>query len=156
MSHDTTKPKMPPYVEETLDEHRGCMKLVSDVEACLDRRPDQPAAWLAQLREALESLGFGLRQHFRAEEAGRLFADLAESHPRLSGPLNKLVDEHRLMLAAIEAAIGRADALADPEPFELRELNARVQMLIAQIRRHEAEENELVLRAYWRESGVGD
>lgn len=156
MTRDTTRSDVPSYVEETLDEHRGCMKLVSDVEACLDRRPDEPAQWLAKLRETLESLKFGLQQHFQGEESGPLFADLVETHPRLSGQLDKLVGEHSQMLVEIEGAIGRADALTSPEPFELREFNARIQMLIAMIRRHEAEENELVLRAYWRESGVGD
>ncbi len=44
----------------------------------------------------------------------------------------------------------------DIKLYQLRELNAHAQMLAAIIRPHEAEENEMVMRAYWQEIGSGD
>lgn len=146
----------PAFVDETLEEHRGCMKLVADVEDCLDRKPDDPVLWLENLRGRLKHLADSLRRHFKSEETGPLFTDVATSHPRLTPQLDRLLEEHTTMLSEIGAALTQAEGLERPEVFELRELNARIQLLVARIRRHEAEENELVLRAYWNETGVGD
>jgi hypothetical protein len=143
-------------VDETLDEHSGCMKLVAEVEDCLDRRPDNPKAWVAELRGKLARLDGALRKHFQGEEAGPIFRSLPTRHPRLAEPLAALEAEHAVMLDELTAVLGRAEALESPEVFELRELNARVQLFVARIRRHEAAENELVIQAYWDEVGVGD
>ena len=39
---------------------------------------------------------------------------------------------------------------------ESRELRERVRVLIATLRRHEAQENEILWRAYWDDAGGGD
>jgi hypothetical protein len=60
------------------------------------------------------------------------------------------------MLERMDDVLHKAEALENTEIFELRELNGRVQLLLAQIRRHEAAEDELVIRAHCEEVGVGD
>jgi len=156
MSDKTFPTETPSYMHETLDEHRGCMQLISKVEECLDRKPEDPERWVSELHDAVRELAGGLQKHFQSEENGPMFTELPTSHPTLADGLQKLKQEHSIILDEIATAIARAEALKGPEVFQLRELNARVQMLIARIRRHEAEENELVIRAYWDESGVGD
>ncbi len=52
--------------------------------------------------------------------------------------------------------LGKAGSLDHSRIHSLREFNAGVQLLIASIRRHEAEENEVVLSAHWQEYGAGD
>lgn len=143
-------------VDETLDEHSGCMKLVSEVEDCLDRRPSDPASWVSELREKLLRLNGALARHFEGEEAGPIFRSLPTRHPRLAQPLAALEAEHAVMLDELRGVLERAQSLERPEVFELRELNARVQLFVARVRRHEAAENELVIQAYWDEVGVGD
>ncbi|MDH3591914.1 MAG: hemerythrin domain-containing protein [Planctomycetota bacterium] len=143
-------------VEQTLDEHGGCMKLVVEVENCLDRHPDHAERWVADLEGTLTKLIAAMREHMKGEEAGPIFRTLPESYPRLAGPLARLESEHAELLNDADAVIDRIRALRDPEVFELRELNARTQLFIARFRRHEAAENEIVLEAYWDDIGGGD
>jgi hypothetical protein len=146
----------PTLVEETMDEHRGCLQLISEVESCLDRPPEDRRVWLSELRGMLLRLAAAMRLHFEGEESGPIFRALPLRHPRLARPLAELEAEHPLMLEAIDKVLRKVAEFENPELFELRDLNGRVQLLLAQIRRHEAAEDELVLRAHWEEVGVGD
>ncbi len=139
----------------TLDEHRECMALVAEVERCLDRTPDRES-WLAELRDKLPKLAEKLDLHFRDEETQYLYREVPLSFPRFSDRLESLKSEHRDIMAAARSAIDKAKGLGSAEMHELRELNARIQLLVATIRRHEAEENEILLRAYWHDVGAGD
>ena len=146
----------PSLVEETLDEHRGCLQLLTEVERCLDRPPDDRQRWLADLKRALARLASALRRHFEGEESGPIFRSLPLLHPRLARPLARLEAEHPVMLERMDDVLHKAERLENTEIFELRELNGSVQLLLSQIRRHEAAEDELVIRAHWEEVGVGD
>ena len=148
-----TKPSL---VEETLDGHLGCLRLITEVGQCLDRPPDDRRRWLADLKGTLARLATALRRHFEGEESGPMFRSLPLQHPRLARPLARLEAEHPVMLERMDDLLRKADALENTEIFELRELNGSVQVFLAQIRRHEAAEDELVIRAHWNEVGVGD
>jgi len=143
-------------VKEIRDEHRACMQLLSEVEECLDSPPDDPAGWISDLKQKLTELTAALDEHFTGEEAGPVFRKLPIQHPRLAGPLKQLEEEHATMRSELKTVLDKADELSQPEVFELRELNARVQLFVARLRRHEAAENEIVIQAYWDEVGVGD
>jgi iron-sulfur cluster repair protein YtfE (RIC family) len=150
------KPDGSSLVEETLDEHRGCMRLLSAVEECLDRKPQDRRQWLVDLKGALGALSPVLCRHFDTEESGPMFRELPIKKPRLADQLSALEAEHPVMVAQLEEILDSLSDLDDPEVFELRELNARVQLFVARLRRHEAAENELVIQAHWDEVGVGD
>ena len=156
MSHGEEKHPDPSLLDETLDEHAGCMQVVSELEKCLNPSPDDPRCWLADLDRRLADLETALRRHFEGEESGPLFRSLPLQHPRLAEPLARLEAEHTMMLDDLAVVQRRVETLEDPQDFELRELNARVLLVVARIRRHEAAENELVIEAYWSEIGVGD
>jgi len=142
--------------EQTLEEHGSCMKLVAEVERCLDRSPEDVQGWLADLRRALSSLKDAMHEHMKVEETGPIFRKLPERYPRLAAPLARLESEHPELERNIGEVLERAQALDNPELFDLRELNARVQLFVARLRRHEAAENEIVLEAYWDDFGGGD
>jgi hemerythrin-like domain-containing protein len=146
----------PSLADVTLEEHRQCMQVVAEVESILDRQPDREGRWLGEIRDKLPELRNTLAAHFRGEEDGPLFRQLPIQAPQLSGRLSRLEEEHQGILESVESLTRRAEKLQDPEVYELRELNAQVQLLIATIRRHEAEENELVMQANWDEIGTGD
>lgn len=143
-------------VDSTLEEHHGCMWVLAEVEAVLDQPPDRNGRWVEELLEALPRLDETLRKHFVQEQEGPLFRSLPVTHPRLAERLRKLEAEHARILGSLKTAMERARALREAEPFELRELNAQVQLLVATIQRHEAAENEIVIEAHWSEVGVGD
>lgn len=144
-------------VDDTLDEHRSCMRLVADLEQHLACPADREGRWAEGVAQRLARLAETMKAHFDAEQRGPLFRQLPLTHPRLSDRLARLEKEHDEILAGSEATRLQAEALkGGAEPYRLHELNARVQLLIAKIQRHESEENELVLEAHWSELGMGD
>ena len=146
----------PDIVDETLEEHRGCMAVVAQVEECLDRQPDREGRWIDRIAETLPLLASTLRAHFRAEQEGPLFRKLPIRFPRFAHRLEQLEAEHVRILETTDGVVARVRDLGQAQMYEMRELNAQIQMLIATIRRHEAEENEIVIQAHWDEVGVGD
>jgi len=149
---DETRETVPKsIVDETLAEHRDAMHVVSSVEDCLDRHPDREGGWIAQIREELPRLADTLRHHFEVESKGPLYRQLPRSHPRFAERLHRLETEHERILGSVEEVTRKADTLHDPPPPEIREFNAAMQLLVATIRRHEAEENEIILSAHWDE-----
>ena len=144
-------------VSETLKEHDQCMWVVAEVEACLEKKPDRDGVWVSELLEKLSRLEAAMRGHFRVEETGPIYRQLPVKHPRFADRAAELEAEHKQILATIREVADKANGLAgEAEPYELRELNAHAQLLLATLQRHEAEENELVLEANWTEVGVGD
>jgi hypothetical protein len=143
-------------IQDTLDEHRECMQIVSEIEACLDSQPDDSDRWVGRLLEHLPVLARTMREHFKDEEGGSLFTELPQRRPRIAPRLEALKDEHPRMLVEIEKIIEIAGGLREAEIYELRELNARIQLFVARLRRHEAAENELIYEVYWDDIGTGD
>jgi len=144
-------------LDETLDEHRSCMRVVSDLEGFLATPATPRGAWIAGLIERLDRLCGTLKAHFESEQDGPLFRKLPLAKPRLAERLDRLEKEHAEILEAGRSTRNRAAELEDDaEAYRLHELNARVQLLIAKIQRHESEENEIVLDAHWSDLGLGD
>ncbi len=138
-------------------EHRSCLEAVVALEQALSHTPDRRGSWLEALRGELDDLGAALLAHFEEEKASDLYASLAIRVPQYSARLDELMAEHDEILRHLETVREEARKLdQDAELFQLRELNAHAQMLAAIIRRHEAEENEMVMRAYWQETGGSD
>jgi hypothetical protein len=144
------------FLDKTLDEHTACLQRITDLENCLDRRPDDPERWLSDLCDKTSKLREALGLHVEGEEAGPMFMRLPIRHPRLAARLAGLKAEHPRLLEDLDTVLKLARELREPRNFELRELNARVQLALARIRRHEASENELLIEAHWDEIGVGD
>jgi hypothetical protein len=143
-------------VDAALDEHRECMQVVAQVEACLDEHPDREGRWLGRLLPRLETLTDTLRNHFREEEQAALYREVPVKFPRFADRLERLASEHREILERADELIRKAGRLDTTVIHQQREFNAGVQLLVASIRRHEAEENEVVLSAHWQEFGEGD
>jgi len=143
-------------VEDALQDHRECMHVVSTVEGCLDSHPDREGRWIEQLRRELPRLAETLRCHFSAEQEGPLYRSLPVTHPRFAPQLRRLEAEHARIVRAVEDAVLKAASFSAPHMYQIREFNAELQLLVAQIRRHEAEENEIILSAHWDEVGTGD
>ncbi len=141
--------------DETLDDHRECMRALARLEDCIDRHPDGEQ-WLSRIREELPKLAETLKAHFLDEEQGPLYRSVPLSKPRFAERLRRLETEHGEMVDAVRRATRRAEQLDDPEQHEIRNFNAQLQLLVATIRRHEAEENEIVIAVHWDEVGVGD
>ena len=131
--------------DELLSEHQGCLKLINDVEiAC--RRERNPA-WAEVLHERMHRLRHALEAHFRSEEQGPLFRKVSKAYPRFADQLNRLRAEHAVLLYSFDAACVEARGVgAQGTRLALGALAMRVRAVLASLRRHEAEENEVILR----------
>lgn len=143
-------------LDATLDEHHECMRLVADVEACLGESPDREGRWIGRLLPRLHTLTETLRAHFCQEEQAALYREVPEKFPQFAERLERLAAEHGEIMQRATELLGKAGSLDHSHIHSLREFNAGAQLLIAAIRRHEAEENEVVLSAHWQEYGAGD
>ena len=155
--HDEADPdKERKLVDQTLDDHAETMQAVTHLEAILDRHPDPEGKWIAEIIAELPRLSQVLRCHFGEEQEGPLYREIPVRRPRFAERLRRLEAEHARIVRAVEGAIALGRELEDPPLHKMREFNAQLQLLVAQIRRHEAEENEVLLEAYWDEVGTGD
>ena len=146
-------------VDQTIGAHRECMRVVSSLEACLNQSQEDQGSWLGGLCEKLPLLGSTLRAHFQHEQEGYLYRELPLDFPHFAARLERLESEHRRILEAVQDATERSSELNQAETcetHEVRQLHDRVQLLVANIRRHEAEENEILLSAHWRDIGAVD
>jgi len=124
------------------DEHRQLDELLRALVATRD---------LGRVRTMLAELATSLRQHFETEEGPQglheVVGELA-SH-RLS-VLQRLIDEHAEILAGVEQLrIAVGDCLDGP----VRRSLAGVAALAEQLRRHEADEEELFGEAFYADIG---
>lgn len=153
---DTVKGQAAEHVEDALDEHRECMNLVAELEGCLDRRPEPAAEWLASVTDCLKRLRGSLAEHFRDETEGWLYREMPLRRPRFAPALERLEAEHPEILQEFDGVTQKAEALTDPERHHVRELAGHLQLLTARLRRHEAEENEILIAAAVEDTGQGD
>jgi hypothetical protein len=134
----------PDYVLEIARAHEQLGKLLLELEE-LTRRPQrrEPIAALTRLR----TLEGELRGHFALEERGGYMAPVLERAPHLCRTARDLLEEHRQLEVSLsgliyESASPRADA----------SFWASLGEWLAQVRRHEAKENQVVQEAYDRDA----
>lgn len=138
-----------------LDEHHQCMKLASQVELLL--RADHEGDWAQVLHERIGILREALAKHFHGEETGYLFVGLPEAYPRFGNRLDRLKAEHVPMLESLDEVREQAAALGSGGGnMDAKTLRKRVLAVISMLRRHEAEENEILYCAHWDDLGEGD
>lgn len=140
----------------TLAEHKKLFGLVAQLERHLDRgsREAASASWAEELRSYLAELRDELSAHFAFEESSQFWEDLAEAFPRAASRISRLVAEHDKILESLEKVLGTAG-----EPTGGRKaasVEVGVRGTIASLRRHEAEEDELIQTLYCDDLGSGD
>ena len=103
--------------------------------------------WSAHVQAALAELAADLREHVTMTEGPEgLYQELIETAPRLSEAMDRLVEEHRIISAAIEdqlATVSSADALGEVE--RIREQGTDLLMTLV---RHRQRGADLVYEAY--------
>lgn len=138
--------------EAVLEEHREISSCVARIEEQLMR----PAigGWPATLADRLDELSTLLRAHFSGEAEASFFREVITIAPHLQARLSALALEHGKILQALS----KASSLARTPDAAARGLLLRrkVQLTLATLRRHESEENEMIMRAYLRDLGASD
>ncbi len=140
----------------TLAEHKKLFALVAELERHLDRasREAPSASWAEELRSYLGELHDELGAHFAFEESSQFWEELAEAFPRAASRISRLVAEHDKIMESLEEVLGPA---AEPMGGKnAASVDAGVRGAIARLRRHEAEEDELIQRLFCEDLGSGD
>lgn len=109
-----------------------------------------------QIAENLNSYLTTLHARFR-QHAGQDWAHDDEEKglvsPDLSGPAERLRDEHALIITRLDLLIREVDLLDGWTDEERDVYYLKIQELIALLRRHEAEENLITYRSTWYDTG---
>lgn len=142
--------------DELLKDHREVRRLVTalDAEACTPTAAS--SAWVSAIRELLTSLRETLLPHFALEEEGALYREVPIEFPRLAERCRGLANEHQAITGRLGSLLAQATALAEGGEGDAGELSAEIRLLAATIRSHEAQENEIMMTAYWDDLGSGD
>jgi hypothetical protein len=88
-----------------------------------------------------------LRRHFFLEERGGYMAPVLEEAPQFAHAAQELLDEHRHLEESLTALIREASRAQVDDG-----LWTRVAEWLAQVRRHESRENQIVQEAYNRDA----
>jgi Hemerythrin HHE cation binding domain len=109
---------------------------------------------LTRLLPLLEQLRDELREHFSDEERedGGLADAVGSSAPRHLRRLGALLSEHRRLLETIDELIVRGRTLVDGP---VRDLERDARALSRELKRHEAQETELLTDAVYADIGGG-
>jgi hypothetical protein len=137
-----------PPLEKIRAEHFALGQRVRRLEAEFQQRQREAsgAAWADNLLELLDEFDRELREHFAFEERGGYFSEILAAAPRLAPRVARLKEHHvefgeycgRLLDAARNAA----------SESDWDDVQTRAEALLMALREHEAEENELVSKAF--------
>ena len=149
------------YVERLAKSHERLERQVREIERVLDAWPDNPSTGAAVVAEHLRELRTELERHFAEEAAGGCLEEAAARTPRLGPTVDRVVDDHMMLLIELERLIAacpaggglfdidaerrRESAVArlDDEPPPCADVAAGFRRFAAQLRRHLINENQI-------------
>jgi len=139
-------PDLAPPGDGIVEEHRRLHVCLEKVEAALSAARPPEAAAVARLASTLAELAPFLRAHFAREEEEGFFDRVQATWPHAAGTCERLVGEHRTLLARLERLQDESGAgLATEEAVSTLMAGART--LLKDLVRHEELENELIVGA---------
>lgn len=141
--------------EQSAAEHT---RLLAGAEALLAAWPHdaQKAADLRPcLVQVLTELRAKLQAHFAEEEAPEYMSEAVTAAPRLTTRANELLQQHSQLLATLDRVIAdvASQGLTGDQLVDEREV---LRTLICDLRRHEQDEDDLLLDAFDDDIGSGD
>ena len=149
------------WIEKVLEEHRQLNAMVADLRLFLEApRPEvgQKGAhvWSTELTRRLVQLHEALFCHFREEEEGGMMEELTEAHPRATGAVAGLVQEHEEMLRDLRRCTSGAMEYSDGVEPDDAALRRRITCILDCLHKHEVAETDLIQRLEYEEIGPVD
>jgi hemerythrin-like domain-containing protein len=93
-----------------------------------------------------------LREHFHGEEHNGLFDMLLTEQPRFQNSIRRLSAEHRELEDSLDALMDLASTL----PALVDGFQKKVDRWVHRVRRHEMDEDDILLEAYGSDLGTAD
>ena len=139
------------------EEHLRVRELTDLLRSEITSQPrTQVDDWLARFRDRFEHLRAHLQKHFALEEQGGYLPTVLERRPTLSESVERLRHEHNelsRMMDGIHLALG---AVAPEDQTLIRDCCRRVENLLVEVCRHEADENLILMTVVTRDIGAND
>jgi len=135
-----------------LEEHRELTKCVTQLDEWVAPDAALGPEWGPELGRRVQEVLEHLRMHFAGDAEANLFNEVSMSSPHLSGRLTALAAEHSEIMSAFRQVAEQVTQLSGDRDQAAR-LALKTQSAIATLRRHEAEENEIIMRAFWEDLG---
>jgi hemerythrin len=141
-----------PVLHVIQDEHERLEVLITELEWVLIKPSE---THLTIVKELMDELALLLKEHFAHEEEGGYFDDLVDIQPAISRRVDRLRQEHREMLAAVQNMI-RQLRHADSTPLWFAMIGGEFKDFVRRCTAHQHEENGIVQEGYLTEIGEGD
>ncbi|MBI3949695.1 MAG: hemerythrin domain-containing protein [Acidobacteria bacterium] len=144
--------------DELLREHEVERGIVRQLELLVEEGGlvGQESEWGRRMCDELSAFRRHLQRHFALEEEGGFMLEVVARMPQASEQVEKLRQEHGETLKVIDELIHDSSLLAYGTSLSLAELRNRILEVFSTIRRHEAEENELIQQIFYQEVSVAD
>lgn len=146
---------------QVLEEHRMLNETIANLREFLDLpRPglgrEGAHGWASDLSKRLADLHDLLFRHFRYEEQGGMMEELVQSHPRATGQVDNLLDEHTEILESSRKIMSAVLAYSEAAAGADTRLRTRLSKLLDQLGEHERTENTLIMDLAYYDLGLGD
>jgi hypothetical protein len=136
---------------ELLAEHRALRETLDALALELARVPEGPSStWVERVAERIRTLRQQLPEHFAHEERSGLFEQLRSMLPESAPRCERLVRQHAWFEQRLDGVARYVRRMAP------RSWVPELRGLLADLARHEAEENELLFRTVDPEPGAPD
>jgi|SRR6185503_3127526 len=127
-------------------EHLSYRSLLEEIETDLASvHPEDPAS-IVRLTRLLRSFHSQVRGHFALEEKGGLFEVYGEHAPAFRHQAGLMLQQHRVLLERLRRSLETASSLEQLEGPEFEAFSRDLRDLIAALRKHERDEDELLER----------
>lgn len=140
-------------------EHADLLTELTNLQELWPTYEEVVAARRVNALNAFQSECVNLRKrlvaHFTAEEEGGYLADALAVAPRLLHEAKRLLLEHGALLRTFDTILASVQS-AETSPDSWADTTQRFGEFLARLRRHEQEENELVLESAEDDLGTGD
>ncbi len=128
------------------DMHASLVSLEDAISSPASGRLEQ---WTAEVTKSLNELLHTIDEHIAVTERPEgLYDDIRMRAPRLSGPIERLHDEHPVMRETCAELVRKFESTPIGEGWQLRDARDEVQHLLGKLVRHRQEGADLVWEAY--------
>ena len=144
--------------DSTRREHDALIEAINVLNrAIASAAPGREPSWAQRVSRDLQAVRSALQAHTESSEGdGGLFQELDLAWPTRVQQVKELRQEHRRMLEQSAELVGAADRIVSGDSAAYSELRRQVIGLLADLRRHQAEETDLIFECFYRDIGVGD
>ena len=135
------------------NQDRPVKPILNNLQALFDEAQQRQleSDYFEEIAVELRDLHARMRVHHAVGHLG--CEAMAEPSPELMDEVQRLADEHPVILGLLDRIIRAVDSMADRTLEDKEVFFLRGQEVIALVRRHEAEEDRIFYLSIWRDTG---